>query len=369
VKRFLYAVLTGALLLAGLPVASAGGPTAGGFASDNVEWVSTIPLHADSAGASLVGKYFYITTERDLTIYDVSDPVSPQRTGQLIYTSPGVPYFPEEDPETNGKILLVGNGGTLMVIDVEDKTNPQIIGEVSGADEHTVSCVLNCKWAYGSEGVIVDLRNPAKPEIAGDWTEGNPVQSTHDVTEVAPGLVMTSSQPMMLLDARKDPAHPKMIAMAAMSDQRFIHSNLWPNNMKDSFFLVGGEASGPGCSESASATFMTFSANNYKKTKTFTMIDEYRLATGLPTEGRMVDSTFCVHWFDTQPGYKNGGIVSIAWYEQGVRFLDISKDGKIKEVGYFIPYVGSTSASYWITDEILYTADYNRGLDILRFTD
>jgi hypothetical protein len=30
-------------------------------------------------------------------------------------------------------------------------------------------------------------------------------------------------------------------------------------------------------------------------------------------------------------------------------------------------YGGQASAAYWITDEIVYVVDYNRGLDILRF--
>jgi hypothetical protein len=58
----------------------------------------------------------------------------------------------------------------------------------------------------------------------------------------------------------------------------------------------------------------------------------------------------------------------MAWYEHGTRFLDVDSKGKIKEVGWFLPLGGSTSATYWINDEILYAVDYNRGIDILRYT-
>lgn len=58
----------------------------------------------------------------------------------------------------------------------------------------------------------------------------------------------------------------------------------------------------------------------------------------------------------------------MGWYEHGTRFLDVSSQGKIKEVGYFLPVGGSTSAAYWLNKEIVYSVDYNRGLDILRFT-
>ena len=139
------------------------GPGPGFFASDNVEWVTSLPIHADGVGARIVGKHMYLTTERDLTIYDISEPASPVRKGALAFVPPQEFYFPEEDVDTNGKILLSGSSGTLNVIDVRDKANPKVIGQVDGADEHTISCVLDCKYAYGSEGVIVDLRKPTKP--------------------------------------------------------------------------------------------------------------------------------------------------------------------------------------------------------------
>ncbi len=360
-------LVTAAALAAPASAAELDGPGPGYFASDNVEWVTNIPIETDSAGAQLVGKYLYITTSRDLTIYDVSDPENPQRRGFLVL--PQQPYFAEEDVDTNGKILLIGTYvDTLYVIDVEDKSNPTVIGELDGADQHTWSCVLSCKWAYGSEGLIADLRDPAAPKLAGDWGEGKPGASGHDVTEVAPGLVVTSTQPIMLLDARRDPANPKLLALGANEDQRFIHSNLWPNGGKDKFLLVGGETGGPSCDDETDGAFMTWDATKWKKTGTFTMIDEFRVTNGLPTDGNAPADLFCTHWFDPHETYRNGGLVAMGWYEHGTRFLEVSKSGKIKEIGYFLPVAGSTSAPYWIDKRILYAVDYNRGIDILRFT-
>jgi hypothetical protein len=349
-----------------LPQGAEAGPGPGYFASDNVEWITTVPIHTDSAGARIVGKYMYITTERDLTIYSLKEPTSPEIVGYLPLVPPGVYYVPEEDVDTNGKVLIVTNLGGLQVIDVEDKTNPTVVGELAGVDEHTISCVLDCKWAYGSEGAIVDMRDPTKPKEAGEWTKGFPASGSHDVTEVAPGFVLTSSQPLMLLDVRKDPTKPKLLAVGRNKDQRFIHGNLWPRGMRDKFLLVGGESGGPSCDD-PSAAFMTWDATQWRRTRTFNMIDEYRVENGLPTDGDAPANQFCAHWFDDHPDFRNGGLVTMAWYEHGTRFLDISASGKIKEVGWFLPWAGSTSAAYWITDEIVYTADYQRGLDILRF--
>lgn len=93
----------------------------------------------------------YITTSRALTIYNLKDPEAPERMGTVVL--PQDPYFAEEDVDTNGKILLIGTLMSLYVIDVEDKSNPKIIGQLEGADQHTISCVLDCTYAYGSDGV------------------------------------------------------------------------------------------------------------------------------------------------------------------------------------------------------------------------
>src|SRR5688500_1157004 len=85
----------------------------GYFASDNIEYIGYVPLENDTAGARIVGKYLYITTSRSLTIYDLSDPLAPQRMGTTIIAQE--PYFAEEDVDTNGEILLVGAAGTLNV--------------------------------------------------------------------------------------------------------------------------------------------------------------------------------------------------------------------------------------------------------------
>ncbi len=357
-------LMTGLLTATGPPIAH-GQVGPGYFATDNVEYVKTAVEQTDTSGGAFHGKYVYITTARALSIYDISDPLNPELTGVLPL--PQTPQFSEEDPDTNGKILLIGTLGTLYVVDVEDKTNPQIVGQLAGADNHTISCVLDCKWAYGSEGIIVDLRDPTNPKEAGNWGEGNPASGGHDVTEVKPGLIVTSSQPIMYLDARTDPTKPKVIGLGANKDQRFIHGNEWPNAGTDKFLLVGGE-SGGNCSNATAGSFMVWDASRVGITRTFTMIDEFRWENGNPAEGNAAANSFCAHWFQEHLTFRNGGLLAMANYEHGTRFLRVMPDGKIKEVGWFLPIGGATSASYWVTDRIVYSLDYQRGLDILRYT-
>jgi len=343
------------------------GPSAGGYSSDNVEFVKNLPQHFDTAGGRKLGNYFYITTERDLTIYDVSEPVDPVEVGYLVLPELGEPVFTEEDPDTNGRILLISNAGVLMVIDVSDKTAPEVISTLDSADNHTVSCVLDCTWAYGSEGMIVDLRNPAAPRLSEENWKTPDIESEHDVTEVSPGIVLTSTQPLKLLDARLDPEHPKVLASTPKEPGRFVHANLWPRGGQDDFMLVGGERTGPNCAEHVSATFSTWDARTFRETGATRQIDDFRLGPGVVTEGRAPDSSFCVHWFDTHPYYENGGLVAIGWYEHGTHFLQIAKDGQITEVGWFVGGGGQASAAYWIDERTVYVSDYLRGLDVLRF--
>jgi hypothetical protein len=360
--RLLIAVL-GSLVLA----ASAHAQLPGGVTSDNVEYVANFARHSDTSGAKLVDGYYYVTTERDLSIYDVKDPLHPALVGSTLLAFPGEPTFTEEDPDTNGRILVVSNTDTL-IYDVSDKTAPKLLGRLPGLDQHTMTCVLDCTWVYGSEGAIVDLRDPAHPKLAGAWTDDLQPEPTsfHDVTEVSPGLLVTSSQPMLVLDARTDPQHPKVLGTARTPG--FLHANLWPHQGQDRFVLAGGEAMGPACDDSASATFMTLDASAFATTHTFPLVDQYRMHTGAVVDGRQAASSWCVHWFSAHPSFANGGLVAIAWYEQGTRFLRVDGAGKIEEIGYYLPTAGQASDADWITDRILYVADYLRGVDIVRFT-
>ena len=347
----------------------AAGPSAGGYSSPNVEFVKNFPQHTDSAGGRKLGDYFYITTERDLTIYDVSEPLDPVQVGHMVLPELGEPVFTEEDPDTNGSILLVSNAGVLMVIDVSNKSAPTLRSTLADADDHTVSCVLDCTWAYGSEGTIVDLRNPDSPVLSpNNWQTGRGIQTEHDVTEVSPGVILTSTQPLVLLDARFDPENPTLLASTPPESGRFTHANLWPNGGTDDYLLVGGEAIGPGCAQHKSATFSTWDARAWRETGAISQVDAFRIEPGLPTEGRAPDSSFCVHWFDEHPYYKNGGLVAISWYEHGTHFLNIDENGQISEVGWFLGGGGQASAAYWIDERTVYVADYLRGLDVLRFT-
>lgn len=352
-----------ALLVAAVAPGANVPATAAGVASPNVSYVATIPLDAGAAtGARLLGKHLYVAGSKSFTIYDVSDPLLPKP----LSTTPVGFNFPSEDVDTNGSILLLndeqGALGELQVWDVRDKARPARLATLPGMRDHTYSCVLGCRWAYGSRGTIVDLRDPAAPRVAGRWGD-LPKNDGFDVTEVAPGLVLTASRTMRLLDARANPAKPRLVRTGKTPDNRLIHSNRWPRGGRDRFFLVQGETPFSGRCTDKSGAIMTWDA------RTFRIAGEYRVANGVYADGDpAAGAAGCTAmWFQQHPAFRDGGLVTAAFFEHGVRFLDVSPRGAITEVGYYMPAAGATIAAYWITPEIVYAVDLEKGIDILRW--
>ena len=377
-KRLTAILAASALALTGLGSATAGPQD--GFTSDNVEYVKHVPFEVGTAtGAKVIGDYLYVTSWKDFTIYDIKDPENPTMVSKTLFAEDtadqGTGFrFENEDVATNGKILIFAQQlpvTDLFVYDVEDKTNPVLLSRTSGAGAHTTECVLDCKWLYNSSGGIVDLRDPTAPKLLPNkWTEGMPASGSHDVNEVAPGLVITSSRPIMVLDA-KNPASPKLLAIG--DDEKItggIHSNRWPRKGKDKIAMFSSESNGTGRCSGSNGAFMSWDASKYKKTKTLSLLDIYQLESGTYTDGSPpVNGLGCsAHWFQEHPTFKNGGLVALGSYEHGTRFVTVSSKGKIELVGWFVPNAGSTSAAYWVTDELVYSVDYSRGIDILRYT-
>lgn len=369
----LFALIAIALLgTAAVPPAGAG-PSQGGLTSDNVEWIAYVPFDFGTAsGASIIGKYMYVTSWRNFSIYDVSDPLDPQNVANVPFGF----KFENEDVDSNGSIMLFSEetpAADLHIWSVEDKTNPVEIATLQGAGQHTMSCLENCKWAYGSDGNIVDLRDPRNPKLLPNkWTDGLVISSPHDVNEVAPGRVLTSSDPMILLDS-SNPAKPKPIASSGPNGE-FIHSSKWPSRGKDKFALSTGETWLPGADircDGTSGGFTTWDTTGWQKGKAFKKIETYR-----PTSGTYVDghppsgTTFgcSTHWFEHHPTFHNGGIVGVTFFNHGLHFMRVDSKGHISDEDWFIPHAGNSAAIEWLDNRIVYAIDLQRGFDVLRYS-
>ncbi len=376
--RLSVALATILTVIGGVPSAGAG-PTQGGFASDNVRYERHVPFEAGTAtGARLVGKHLFVTTWRSFSIYDVSDPLDPQ----LVSVTPVGVQFENEDVSSNGKILLFSEqspGDVLHVWDVEDKSNPVEIAQVDGAGDHTHTCILSCAYSYGSDGSIIDLRRPTKAKQIGNWHELIGVKGgAHDVDEFRRGFIVTSpyrSGAIQLVDVRK-PLRPEVVVSAIPHDVAAepipaasnVHSTRWPQQGRDRFLMAQGGSNlyQQRCDEDA-RNFWVFDASRWEDGGELRFLDEYAPGSGTVTDGKLpVSPLGCSpHWFEPHPDFRNGGLVTISYYDYGTRFLEIERNGKVSEVGWFVPYGGLTFSAYWLTDEIVYSIDASRGIDIL----
>jgi len=388
------------------PSASAQAPGPDYVTSPNVEFVKRVKEVGDGVGAAIVGTTMFVTSTSHLTAFDIKDGANPKLLGTITMDV----EFENEEVPTNGKLLgisgqigckdptqangLNGPGpysstettGCLSLYNVSDPAAIKFIRSVAGAGSHTSACILDCAYIYADGGAVTDTRDPKNAKVVANWSDSLPdgflKQGCHHIREISPGIILGSCQPVILLSVRPEdggsPEKPVLIASGSNGDERFIHSSRWPNGGRDKFMLAGGETNASGTCDDTVGAFMTWDASKvaapgtgFVKNSAFSLIDEVRPVNGQYVDGHSpVNGLGCsVHWFQEQPGFKNGGVVALAEYENGTRFEQIGPDGKITEQGFFLPLGGSTSAPHWNPDgKHVYLIDYTRGMDVVRYT-
>jgi hypothetical protein len=381
--------------------------TPGGWVSGPLEYVDTVPFEAGSGvSAVLHGRHLYVTTFRSYSIYDVKNALKPVRLSTVPL---GVQLF-NEQPDTNGKILLLtADVGplahdlstydpakdaakplrrALVVVDVQDKASPRTIASLTlTRREHIWTCVLDCRYAYGAGGAIVDLADPAKPALVGDWSPlvdpaPEPAR-VHTIEEVAPGRVVVGADPVFYLDARRDPTRPEVLAQmrpaltepGAPSNPTSLPAHVaWPSQAKSRWLMMGMETPLGGRCDKTAGGFRTYDTSGWESTRTFTFADEYALtddSDATYTNGRSVHHVWgcSAYAIDAPEHFDRSGQVAAAWFEDGVRLLQVDRrTGKIAEIGGFLPAGGSSATPLWRNDEVIYSIDLYRGIDILRVT-
>lgn len=363
--------------------------------SPNVEYLGSIKQDVGlTTGAKVVGNRLFVTSGKNISIYDISDPASPQALGQM---TTNIAWENEEVP-TNGKVLAVASDfyslvpecaaalaitGCVQFFDVRDPANVKQVGTIPIAN-HTAECALDCQYFYGQAGTIIDAReilDGRAPTVVGNWidelaAQGIDEESCHHIREIRPGVLLTACRPFavisLLAEDGGSPEHPKVLYTGEAA--KFVHSARWPRSGKDKFVLTGGEENFTGRCELNNSEFSVYSADNVLRGKSTTFDGPVAqvppagngfYADGKPVAGALGCS---VHWFQEHPTFKNGGLVAISEYEDGVRFLQVGKDGSIVEQGYFLSLGSSSSSPKWAgRDDVLYSIDYLRGIDILRW--
>jgi hypothetical protein len=386
-----------AALLLAAPIAAANQTGPDWVSSDNVEYLGSIKQDIGlTTGAKVVGDRLFVTSGKNISAYDISTPESPKPIGTM---TTNVSWENEEVP-TNGKVLAVASDfysampscvsqlkvtGCIQFFDVRDPANMKEIGTIPVAN-HTAECVLDCEWFYGRAGTIVDARgilDGRKPTIAGNWitelrAQGVDSKSCHHIREIRPGVILTACQPFAVITVNAtdapgaSPEHPKVLYTG--ESDAFVHSARWPRGGSDNLVLIGGETNFTGQCDGANGEFRTYSAQGVRNgtSTTFTgpIGRQQPAGNGTYVDGKPVANHLgcSVHWFQEHETFKNGGLVALSEYEDGVRFLQIKKDGSITEQGFFAPLGGSSSSPKWApSGDVVYSLDYDRGIDIIRW--
>lgn len=407
-----------------LPVEQPGLPKEAGpaAASSNVELLANFP-QISAIGARLKGDYLYSTGVDGLSIYNVALTGLPILQGRLP-----LPHWENEDVDTNGKILLisadhlagstVGNAvapvaeplrdefDILYVIDVSIPQAPLLLARLQVPMAHTVSCILNCTYAWlaGGNGIaVVDLRVKSSPRYVGRFyaLAGN----THDVQVDAKGIAWVSGTKGLYgyKPNPQAPTNPTEITGSSAFDNDFIiHNSLRPDAaawkpasswsaplarpeltyVTEEDYLPGelpfvnadtpvvgdgipffGGGNG-NCTEDGS-----FQIGQYRQVGSVSrmaVLSRWHLGKG--TEGDLTGAkkgevaAFCSsHYFDVR-----GDLAAVGWYEQGLRILSVRNPSQIRQVGYWRPF-DSTAWSATFVGDYIYVIDLVRGLDVLRF--
>jgi len=388
------AALAAAVLAVAPSSARAIPPAAGGaFASGNIELIATIP-DAGSVGARIIGDTMYVTTAQGLRIYDVTGAI-PVIRGVLE-----LPHSQNEDVDTNGEILLIaadhglGVPNMLYVVNVRNPMLPVLTGVLPfPPDAHTITCINGCTYGWiggGSRVHVVDLRSPSTPRIVGSF---DPPGSTHDVNVDAAGIAWVVSgfgNGGVFGYHTTDPVNPVLFASVGDAgpepfDNDFIlHNSMRPFADQTTAARYADTAVDPGelllvteedwlnvsndlCSNDGE--FQTGWVRTVDGKMTIERLDGFHLGQGTvssvlqdPSQKPGLTTATCsAHYFDHRDG-----VAAVAWYEQGVRFLDVSDPRDIRQIGYFMPAAGEAFHALFHRDYV-YVFDTARGIDVLQF--
>jgi hypothetical protein len=320
-----------------------------------------------AANVRVVDGIAYIAHGRDgLYIVDVSDPTRPADLGHYPAESDNFNDVKIADgPDGRRYALMASSAFGVIVIDVSDPRDPQMTTVFTpsgdaGQGVHTlfVETVGGQTRAYLADGngpvlAIYDITDPANPIRLGAYSSPNIAWGFHDLF-VANGRIYGNATAggMLVIDSLDDPANPTLVGQFKMTENSdFSHSN-WVTHVGDRALSVHGEE-GWGASiqivdvDEGSATFMR-------------QIGAFALRPEVSVHNIMAF----------------GHLAFVAYYQDGVRILDLSDPTAPKEIAHFNTWDPATAPGAMfegvagidvdLEAGLIYVSDTPRGLMILR---
>ncbi|MFU8876171.1 LVIVD repeat-containing protein [Micromonospora sp. SL4-19] len=323
------------------------------------------------------------------------------------------------DPRGFGGTVKTGQSG-VYIVDVKNPWKPEVVTFHPIPAGHTSTCINDCKylWSVGPantgtpghdpswNGVPVrvtdihDIKHPytfdravdlerldgvtdyvhsvdvdkdgvawvsGEGGVRGYWTEGNhydPVQKRNRVA--------TAYDPVPYAGGTVVPINPAGTAFYDFFDHNAYHPTEKVGDFDKGELLYITNENVTTCSQAGEFKIASLKGSYDGEGWRSTKENPFRLElishwSPWGKEGSSTTGSCSAHWFTV-----NGNIVAQGWYGQGTRFLDVSDPRNPTQVGYFrVPAGqgvtgGSASAVYW-HNGLVYVADYNRGVDVLRF--
>ena len=284
----------------------------------------------DGVGGRVVGKFFYANDQNKIMIFDLKDPLAPEMVGvpcrcrrsgaTSVRTSTrtarswscpntvsglvdGQPQHSDEMPSTSWTSRTKRTRRSSPRSTTAPPTRQTACSTVSGHGDLT-------------ERSSTSAIRPKPKLMKQEWGDGMPTNGGgRDLEGSAPGLVLTATQPGMLLDVRKDPSKPKILAVGSTSMAASSTADDG-SSRNDKFLLMGGETNHR--SAEAPRSFMTWDARSGRRP---TASDDRRV----PPEERHLHRRqpgrapvgCSSHWIEPEPSFNNGGIVAGAFFDTG----------------------------------------------------
>jgi hypothetical protein len=387
-RRFVLAGLCAVALLTPPAHAAPGQlPTgASGVATPNVHLLS----HAFDTGGAVSGAFLgtklYVLSEPDLIwneggatlksltggldVFDVSNPRAPKQLSKLA-----LPNYQNEDISVSARRQFAvmsqdaqpGGTGRVNLVDLRKPSAPVLIGfvDLPSGSGHTSTLVDQDRYLWVSGGkamVVVDVRDLAHPRVLGSFP--SPAGgSIHDAEVDRFGdITVYGSKGVAVHRLGRDPLHPVLAAKITAADNT-ANNNLILHGGKRldrDTWLITEESYAPGCT--SDGRFETWRID--RKAKLLRPIGSWNAPIGSDQHGPLTQSQYCSsHWFSLNANK----VVADGWYGAGVRFLDVSDPRHPRPIGVWAG--DSTTASQAVffpgRDDLVYVADYTRGLDVI----
>ena len=412
------ALMAGAILALPAQAGPGGLPTGqGGRATSNVHLLANLPTGTGTGGAFLGSTYFQTSADTvwfngpstqavtgGLLAFDVTNPEQPVVAGSLP-----IPHHENEDLTLSARrelavisqqpyrasavdstsdylpgrqfLVDVSNPHALTltgVVDTPASVGTREDGRTLGGPGHTTTLVGNDDylWVSGARngGVyVIDIRDLSAPKglgyflspagaAYGAFTPG----VVHDVDVDRFGdITLTGSGGSAVYRLSSNPLAPTLIAAISARDnaraQQFIHHG--SQRLDRDHLLITEEDYQANCDN---ATHQDGSLQVWRidrVRKRLVQVSSWDAPRAADDSGPLA-SLCSSHWFTVN----SNSVVADAWYGAGVRFLDVSNPARPRSIGMWAGDSTIASQARFVPGrpDLVYVADYERGLDVLK---